>query len=198
LFLPVLRLLAGQVPSWLGCRAPQDYVDHGSWCVGVSITKPHFLISISLKGVWGVFIGGVSELHHWFEVVTHQTLAGQARKWADRPHFGSLMPGLCATSSHHAILSMTMSYFRHNEDMHGFWSIWCFSIIQCSWNGKSTKLVELVSNKHLSSISWLKSRYVGGRYVYFMTANIPHTEFFLSLSKRKELNPGDITRTLVP
>jgi hypothetical protein len=34
LFLLVLRLLAGQVPSWLGCRAPQDHVDHGSWCIG--------------------------------------------------------------------------------------------------------------------------------------------------------------------
>jgi hypothetical protein len=27
LFLLVLRLLAGQVLSWLGCRAPQDHVD---------------------------------------------------------------------------------------------------------------------------------------------------------------------------
>jgi hypothetical protein len=25
-FLPVLQLLAGQVPSWLGCRAPQDHI----------------------------------------------------------------------------------------------------------------------------------------------------------------------------
>jgi hypothetical protein len=22
------------VPSWLGCRAPQDHVNHGSWCIG--------------------------------------------------------------------------------------------------------------------------------------------------------------------
>jgi hypothetical protein len=34
LFLLVLRLLAGQVPSWLGCHAPQDHVDHRSWCIG--------------------------------------------------------------------------------------------------------------------------------------------------------------------
>jgi hypothetical protein len=96
-----------------------------------------------------------------------QTLAG----W---PHFGSVGLGLCATPSPHVVLSMTMSYFRHNEDMHGFWSIWCFSVVQYLWNGKSTKLVELVSNKHLSSISWMKFGYVCGRYVYFMTANTPH------------------------
>jgi hypothetical protein len=29
LFLLVLRLLAGQMLSWLGCRVPQDHVDHG-------------------------------------------------------------------------------------------------------------------------------------------------------------------------
>jgi hypothetical protein len=34
LFLLVLRLLAGQMPSWLGCHAPQDHVDYGSWCIG--------------------------------------------------------------------------------------------------------------------------------------------------------------------
>jgi hypothetical protein len=22
------------VPLWLGCRAPQDHIDHGSWCIG--------------------------------------------------------------------------------------------------------------------------------------------------------------------
>jgi hypothetical protein len=55
--------------------------------------------------------------------------------------------------------------------MHGFWSIWCFFIIRCSWNGRLTKLVELVSNKHISSISWIKYRYVGSKYMHFMTAN---------------------------
>jgi hypothetical protein len=52
------------------------------------------------------------------------------------------------------------------SDMHVFWSIWCFSIIQCSWNGRSTKLVELVSNKYLSSISYLKCKYVGSKYMH--------------------------------
>jgi hypothetical protein len=31
--------------------------------------------------------------------------------------------GLCATSSPRVILSVTMPYFGHIEDMHGFWSI---------------------------------------------------------------------------
>jgi hypothetical protein len=69
------------------------------------------------------------------------------------------------------ILSVTMPYFGHIEDMHGFCFIWCFFIIRCSWNGRSTKLTELVRNKHLSSISCMKCRYVGGKYMHFMTAN---------------------------
>jgi hypothetical protein len=94
---------------------------------------------------------------------------------ADRPHLGSVEPVLYVTSFSRVILSVTMPYFGHNEDMHGFWSIWCFSIIRCSWNGRSTKLVELISNRHLSSISWMKCRYVGGKYVHFMTANTTQT-----------------------
>jgi hypothetical protein len=158
----------------------------------------------------GVFIGGVSELHHWFEAATQQTLAGQppnsastdfgigypvhrpsltrwqSRNWngantwptsqeggADWPHFGSVGPGLCATSFPHIILSVTTPYFGPIDDMHGFWSIWCFSIIRCSWNGRSTKLMELVSSKHLSFICCMKCRYVGSKYKHFMTSNTP-------------------------
>jgi hypothetical protein len=84
------------------------------------------------------------------------------------PHFGSVAPRLCATSSHHVILSATMPYF---EDMHGFWSIWCFSFVRCSGNGRSTELVELISNKHLYSISLMKCRYLGDKYMHFMTVN---------------------------
>jgi hypothetical protein len=52
--------------------------------------------------------------------------------------------------------------------------------------------MELVSNKHLSSISCMEYSYVGGKYIHFMTANIPpHLVFCLSLRKRKELNLGD-------
>jgi hypothetical protein len=90
---------------------------------------------------------------------------------ADRPHLRSVEPMLCATSFPHVTLSVTMPYFRHNEDMNGLWSIWCFSVIRCSWNGRSTKLVELISNKNLSSISWMKCRFVGGKYMHFMTTN---------------------------
>jgi hypothetical protein len=43
---------------------------------------------------------------------------------AGQPHLGSVEPVLCAKSFHHVIFSMTMLYFEHNEDMHGFWSIW--------------------------------------------------------------------------
>jgi hypothetical protein len=31
--------------------------------------------------------------------------------------------------------------------------------------------MEQVSNKHLYSISYMKCRYVGGKYMHFMTAN---------------------------
>jgi hypothetical protein len=64
-----------------------------------------------------------------------------------------------------------MPDFGYIEDMHGFWSIWYFFVIRCSWKVRSTKLVELVSNKNLSSISCMKCRSVGGKYMHFMTAN---------------------------
>jgi hypothetical protein len=46
-------------------------------------------------------------------------LAGQGGG-AGRPHIGSVGLGLCATSSPHVIFSVTIPYFRHIEDMHGF------------------------------------------------------------------------------
>jgi hypothetical protein len=112
------------------------------------------------------------------------------------PHLGSVEPVLCATSSPHVILSMTMPYFGHNIDMHGFWSIWWFFIIWCSWNGRSTKLMELVSNGHLSSISWMKCRYVGGKYMYFMTVNIPpHTlRVFFIPQKKKRIKSWELSK----
>jgi hypothetical protein len=33
------------------------------------------------------------------------------------------------------------------------------------------KLMELISNRHLSSISSMKCRYVSGKYMHFMAAN---------------------------
>jgi hypothetical protein len=58
-------------------------------------------------------------------------LAGQCDV-AGQPHCGLVEPVPYATSFPRVILSVTMPYFGHNEDMHGFWPIWCFSIIQCS------------------------------------------------------------------
>jgi hypothetical protein len=72
---------------------------------------------------------------------------------AGRQHLGSVEPVLCATSFSRVILSVTMPYFRHNEDMDGFLSISCCSVIRCSRNVRATKLMELSSNKHLYSIS---------------------------------------------
>jgi hypothetical protein len=112
---------------------------------------------------------------------------------AGRPHFGLVGPRLCCMSSPHVILSVTMPYFRHIEDMHEFWSIWYFFVIQCSWNGTSTKLMKLICNKHLSSISCMKCRYVGGKYMHFMTTNTPTLRALLVPEQRKELNPGDIS-----
>jgi hypothetical protein len=51
---------------------------------------------------------------------------------AGQPYLASVETMLCATSFSHVIFSVTMSYFVHNEDMHGFWSILCFSVIRCS------------------------------------------------------------------
>jgi hypothetical protein len=74
--------------------------------------------------------------------------------------------------------------------MHRFWFIWCFSIIRCSWNGRSAKLVELISNDHLSSISWMNYMYVGGKYMHFVTANTPppptHTLRVLLIPEHKK------------
>jgi hypothetical protein len=48
---------------------------------------------------------------------------------AGRPHLFLVEPVVCAMSFPRVIFSMTIPYFGHNEDMHGFWSIWCFLII---------------------------------------------------------------------
>jgi hypothetical protein len=103
-----------------------------------------------------------------------------------RPHLGSVGPRLFATSSHHVILSETTPGFGHDEDMYGFWSIWYFSVIRYSWNCISTKLV---SNRHLCSISCMKCRYVGGKYMHFMTANTPTVRALLVPKQRKEFVP---------
>jgi hypothetical protein len=55
-------------------------------------------------------------------------MAGQGDV-AGRPHLGSVEPVLFATSFPRVILFVSMPYFGHNEDMHGFWSIWWFLVI---------------------------------------------------------------------
>jgi hypothetical protein len=112
-----------------------------------------------------------------------------ANTWPAGPTLALLGPGFVPQ---HPLMSYSlwMRYFGHIENMHGFWSIWRFSVIRCSWNGRSIKLIELVSNKHLSSISWMKCMYVGGKYMHFTTTNTCHlanlltrvTNLFLSFS----------------
>jgi hypothetical protein len=121
---------------------------------------------------------------HW-----RQTLPGRPMSGAGRPHLGSIGPMLFGTSSPRVILFETTPSFAHNKDMYGFWTICFLSIIRCSWNGRSTKLVELVSNRHLSSISCMKCRYVGSKYMLFMTANTPpptHTLRVLLVPEQKK------------
>jgi hypothetical protein len=90
--------------------------------------------------------GQVSSLHHPWALDTLSTASARhigktffckcGKTWlaghgdvAARPHFGSIEPVLCATLFPHVVLSVTMPYCGHNEDIHGFWSIWCCSII---------------------------------------------------------------------
>jgi hypothetical protein len=116
-------------------------------------------------------------------------LAGQGDV-ASWPHLGSVEPMLCAMSFPRVIFSVTMPYFGHNKDMHEFCSIWCFSFIRCSWNGRSTKLVEVVSNKHIYSLYWMKCMYVDGKYMHFITAN---TQALCGCPKRDNSEPTCLT-----
>jgi hypothetical protein len=110
-------------------------------------------------GVWGPPVrpadhatwpgGQVSSLHHLWALDTFSTISTRhvdknsfwkcANTWpagqgdvAGRPHLGSVEPMLCSTSFPHVIFYVAMPYFGHNEDMHGFWSIWCFSVVRYS------------------------------------------------------------------
>jgi hypothetical protein len=48
--------------------------------------------------------------------------------------------------------------------------------------------MELVSNKHISSISCMKYKYVDSKYMHFMNANTPHIHLELCSSLSKEKN----------
>jgi hypothetical protein len=95
------------------------------------VRRPSFLLALPL---------GIGYLEHRLFWTRRQNIfckcdntwpAGQGDV-AGRPHIGSIETVLCTTSFPRVILSVTMPYFGHNEDMHGLWSIWCFSVIQCS------------------------------------------------------------------
>jgi hypothetical protein len=47
--------------------------------------------------------------------------------------------------------------------------------------------MELVSNRHLSSISYMKCRYVGGKYMHFMTTNSPAEWIILRMACDRKL-----------
>jgi hypothetical protein len=132
----------------LGAWGPLDRLaGHTTW-LGGQVSSLHFLSHIGYSSYRLTLTCG----KNGFWKCTNTWLANQS-DLASQPHLVSVESVLYVTSFPRVILSVTMPYFGHNENMHGFWSMWCFSVIQCSWNGRSTKLVELVSNKHLSSIS---------------------------------------------
>jgi hypothetical protein len=84
--------------------------------------RPSFLLALPLG------IGYLEHHHCWtrrqniFCKCTNTWLADQDDV-AGRPHLGSVEPVVCAMPFPHVILSLTMPYFGHNEDMHEFWSI---------------------------------------------------------------------------
>jgi hypothetical protein len=124
--------------------------------------------------VWNNWSWVMHTMSTWFwPKIGYGSNVGKHGFHEDKPHLGLVGPRLFATSSPRVILSEANPSFGHNEDMYGFWSIWCFSVIRCSWSGRSAKLLELISNRHLSSISCMKCRYVGGKYMHFITANTP-------------------------
>jgi hypothetical protein len=145
-------VLIGGVWRWCGRRlgawAPLDRTaGHATWS-GDQVSSLHRLSHIGYSSYQLTLTRG----ENGFWKCANTWPAGQGDV-VGRPHLGSVEPVLYATSFSRVILSVAMPYFGHNEDMHEFWSIWCFSIIRCSCNGRSTKLMELVSNRHLSSIS---------------------------------------------
>jgi hypothetical protein len=128
-------------------------------------------------------------------------------------HFGSVGPGLCATSSTCVTFSVTMPYFGHMEDMHGFWSIWCFSLFnvpqmidqQNSWNSLviSTYFLYLEWNVGMLVVNirilWLPTctqRPVGGHLAWRCGEAIdvsyatPQPHRIVNVALHQEYSPG--------
>jgi hypothetical protein len=108
----------------LGTWGPIDRpTGHATW-PGGQVFSMHRLSQIGCSSYQLTLTHG--EDRFWECAITWPVGQGDV---ASQPHLGSVEPVLYATSFPHVILSMTMPYFGHNEDMNGFWSIWCFSII---------------------------------------------------------------------
>jgi hypothetical protein len=111
----------------LGAWGPLDRpTSHPTWPSG-QVSSLHCLSHIGFSSYWLALTR--DENRFWKCANTWPADQGDV---AGRPHFGSVEPVLYAISFSRVILSVTMPYFGHNDDMHGFWSIWCFSIILCS------------------------------------------------------------------
>jgi hypothetical protein len=119
-------------------------------------------------------------LTHWQRGVwkgTNTWPAGQGGG-AFWPHFGLVGPGLCATSFPHVIFSVTMPCLGHIEDVHRFWSIWWFSIIWCSWNGRSkNSLNSLLISTYLLYLEWNVGMLVVNICFLWLPTPPPHLEF---------------------
>jgi hypothetical protein len=100
------------------------------WCCGRRLDMWGPLVRLAGHATWSV--GQVSSLHRLWAMDTLSTTSARHlekqflemhQHMAGWPHLGLVELVLCAMSFPHVILSVTMPYFGHNEDMHGFWSI---------------------------------------------------------------------------
>jgi hypothetical protein len=147
-----LKLFQGLLTSWEVLHLPEPHlslysrkIEFGSPLGGLNLT----FFTLSVEGSTVVFIGGVRWCSGQRFVMGGplvrpaghvSCLGGQGsslhRLWAlhtlSTASAGHVDKTFCATSFSRVIFSMTMPHFGHNEDMNGFWSIWCFSIIRCS------------------------------------------------------------------
>jgi hypothetical protein len=93
-------------------------------CSGVQVSSLHQLWALES-------LSAASTRHVDKMVFGNAQTHGQPAKLmlAGRPHLGSVESVVCATSFPRVILSVIVPYCGHNEDIHGFWSIWCFFVI---------------------------------------------------------------------
>jgi hypothetical protein len=105
----------------LGAGGPLDRpAGHAIW-PGCQVSSLHHLCALDTLSTASA--GHIDKM-----VFGNEPTHGRPAGWL---HLGSVEPVLCATSFSHVIFSVIMPYFGHNEDMHGFWSILCFSVVRC-------------------------------------------------------------------